>query len=215
MQRRSFILGAGAGVAALAPFLARAQAGRPPLQPLPIELVQLIDQVPGRVTLGNPKGDARLVEFFDYNCLYCRRSARELRALLSADRDLSYVLVNYAVLGAPSVEATRIALAFSRQKADRYLEFHETLFSKRGTVGLDHALETALALGADKTQLIEDADSDAVTNAMIAAVRLGEAFGFQATPSYVVGTEGLQGYFDATAKRIVVANLRACEKAFC
>lgn len=216
MQRRRFLTLSLAGAAGLAGGPAGAQQIRlPPAEPLPIELVALIDDLPGRVTLGNPRGEARIVEFFDYNCPYCRASARDLRSLLTRERELSYVLVNYAVLGRASVEATRVALAFTRQSPERYLDFHEQLFGTRGRIGADQALPIALSLGADREELLQDADSDAITGAMVAAVRLGDSLGLNATPSYVAGRDAFKGYVDLAAKTRLASNLRRCEKAIC
>lgn len=211
LHRRAVLLGA---TALLARGEALAQAA-PDFYPIPVELLEGLDKLPGRVTVGNPKGDVRLVEFFDYNCPYCRRSAAEVRQLVSADKGLAYTLVNFAVLGIPSIGATRIALAFSRQKPERYLEFHEALFKARGPISHQQAIPIAKKLGANEGRLVEEADSDVVTEAMKAAVQLGDAFGFRATPSFLAGREGFSGYLNLPAKKIAIASLRQCEKASC
>lgn len=208
MQRRAFLTGAlafGLGGAARA-----AEA-----QKLPSQLVAEVSRLNGRVTLGARNGDVTLVEFFDYNCPYCRVSAPEIRPLLADDKALSYVLVNYAVLSEASILASKVALAFTMQKAGRYLDFHERLFARKGQLGADVAIDTALALGADRTKLLADADSDRVTQALIASAKLGENLGLAATPSYIIGNEGFQGYLNGAAKRQAIASMRACEKTSC
>jgi len=183
--------------------------------PIPVELLEPLERLNGRVTLGNPTGDVHLIEFFDYNCGWCKRTAKHIRPLLAADRNLKITLVNYAVLGIPSIGATRVALAFSRQKADKYLAFHEALIGRKGTIGPDHAIETALKFGADRKKLIEDADSDPVTHAMKGASKLGESLGFQATPSYLMGRDAFTGFLDLDAKKAAIAAFRQCERATC
>ena len=106
LNRRSVSL----GLASLA-FARGAHASEPEAQTVPIELFEEARALDAAVPVGNARGDATLLEFFDYNCPYCRRSAQDLPGLLAADPDLDYVLVNFAVLGPASVQATRVALA--------------------------------------------------------------------------------------------------------
>lgn len=194
--------------------LAQAQS-RPEFYPIPVELLSGLDRLNGRVSLGARNPDVTIVEFFDYNCGFCRRTARDVRPLLKSEKGLRFVLVNYAVLGIQSVMATRVALAFSRQKADRYLDFHEQMFAQGGVRDADMALEVATKLGANRAKLIEDADSDAVTSAMKAAATLGESFAFQATPSFLVGREGFSGALTLEQKRTAIRAFKQCEKASC
>lgn len=183
--------------------------------PVPVELLAGFDTLQGKVTLGKPDADIRLVEFFDYNCPYCKSSARHIRPLLKANGDLSITLVNYAVLGIPSIGATRVALAFSMQRPAQYLAFHEQLLARRGTVGPDHAIEIALKLGAKRAKLLEDADSDPVTAAMRGAATLGNTLGMAATPSYLIGRDAHAGFLDMAQKQAAIEAFRQCERAVC
>jgi protein-disulfide isomerase len=208
-SRRIFLI--GAGISLLAPRAAAARTLR-----LPSELAALALQLPGRITLGAAKADVTLIEFFDYNCGFCKRAAADIRPLLRAEPQLRYVLVNYAVLGAASIEASRVALAFSLQQVPGgYLALHEKLFAMRGRVDAARAVAAAVELGADRARLIADADSDRVTDALVRASRLGEELGLVATPSFVAGREAVVGYLDIPQKRKAIANLRRCESLGC
>lgn len=202
-----------AGIAALPALGGAASANE--FYPVPVELLAGLEDLQGKVTLGNPDADVTLVEFFDYNCPYCKGAAKDIRPLIAANRDLAFVLVNYAVLGIPSIGATRVALAFSRQKPERYLEFHEQLFATRGTIGPDHAIAVAAKLGANKAQLLEDADSDPVTKAMSSAAKLGNEFGMRATPSYLIGRDVFAGFLTKKQKQAAIDAFRKCERAVC
>jgi protein-disulfide isomerase len=183
---------------------------------LPSELASEVLSLPGRIILGNPRGDATMIEFFDYNCPYCKRTAAEIKPLLSADKGLRYVLVNYAILGEASIEASRVALGHSMQKtAGGYLALHEALFKLRGRVDAGRAVNAAVELGANREKLIKDADSDKVTDALVLASRLGENLGLTATPSFVAGREAVVGYVDLAGKQKALANLRRCEALSC
>jgi protein-disulfide isomerase len=209
LNRRLFI--ASATSAALLPQVVQARVLR-----LPSELVNEIGNLPGRIVLGSARPDATLIEFFDYNCGYCKRSATEVRPLIGADKNLRYILINYAILGAPSIEASRVALAASMQSIEGgYLALHEKLFALRGRVEATRALQVAEGLGVKRNKMIEDADSDRVTKALVAASQLGENLGLAATPSFIGGREGVVGYLDMEAKRRAIANLRKCEGLGC
>jgi protein-disulfide isomerase len=146
LNRRSVSL----ALASLA-FGRAAQANEPEAQPVPIELFEEARALEAAVPVGNTRGDATLIEFFDYNCPYCRRSAQDLPALLAADPDLDYLLVNFAVLGAASVQATRVALAYAQLYGpQRYLAFHLGLFGVRGRVDGAVALDVAERVGGDR-----------------------------------------------------------------
>lgn len=209
---RRFVLSGLAASAVAGPAIAQAQ---PEFYPIPVELLEGLERLNGRVSLGSRNPDVTIVEFFDYNCGFCRRTARDVRPLLQSEKNLRFVLVNYAVLGIPSVMATRVALAFSRQKADRYLDFHEQMFAQGGVRDADMALAVATKLGADRERLIADANSEAVTEAMKASARLGESFAFQATPSFLVGREGFSGALTLEQKRAAIRAFRQCEKTSC
>ena len=83
--------------------------------------------------VGAQQPDVTFIEFFDYNCPFCRQAAEEMDQLLDIDEQVGYVLVNYAILGEHSVEATRIALAFQGLYGDaHYRDFHLALYARRG-----------------------------------------------------------------------------------
>jgi protein-disulfide isomerase len=209
LTRRSLIVSGAATL--LLPQAASGQVKR-----LPTELVSEIMTLPGRVILGNRQGDATLIEFFDYNCGFCKRSAADIRPLLQSDPNLRYILINYAVLGEASIEASRVALAHSMQNAQGgYLALHEALFRMRGRIDALRALAASAELGTNREKLITDADSDRVTDALKRAATLGENLGLSATPAFVAGREGVVGYVDLPAKRKALANLRRCEALAC
>jgi protein-disulfide isomerase len=204
---------AGGATALLSPFASPALAR---VLKLPTELAADVLRLPGRITLGDPRGDVTLAEFFDYNCPYCKRAAADIRPLLAAEPKLRYVLVNYAVLGPASIEASRVALAFSMQRTTGgYQALHDRLFQLRGRVDAARSVAAAVELGADRAKLIQDADSQRVTDALLKSARIGEELGLVATPAFVAGREAVVGYLDIEQKRKAVANIRKCETIGC
>ena len=151
-----------------------------------------------------------MLEFFDYNCPWCKRSAADLPELLRAEPDLTYVLVNFAVLGAPSVQATKVALGFfSIYGPERYLALHQRLFALRGQIDGTRAVKEAGELGASSRSLFAAADSRKIVDWMMEALRVGSSLGLAATPSFVTGPEAYQGYVGLEDKRGLIAKARA------
>jgi protein-disulfide isomerase len=144
---------------------------------------------PFQVTLGNPQGDVTFVEFFDYNCGYCKRAMTDMMALMEKDPKLKIVLKEFPVLGPGSVEAARVAVAVRMQDktGKKYLEFHQKLLGGRGQADKARALAVAKEVGLDTARIEKDMKSEEATAAINESMKLAEALGINGTPSYVIG----------------------------
>ncbi len=206
---RRQILAGGAATIALASGLAPAGALAVEPNRVPSELADEIAELGGLVRIGNREPEVMLYEFFDYNCPWCRRSAADLAPLLAAEPTLGYGLVNFAILGDASVEASRVALAFAAMTdSETYLDLHGRLLALKGVADGGRALEVAVALGADRSLLMAGAASKAVIRALEAAVMAGANLGLGATPSYLIQSETYQGFVPLDEKRRIVAAAR-------
>lgn len=167
------------------------------------------------LVIGNPEGKVTLIEFFDYNCGYCKRALDDLAKLMKDNKDLRVVLRDFPVLGPSSVDAALVALAAHQQfTGDKYWEFHRKLLSMRG-VGKDQAISVAKSMGADMTKLDKDATDPKTRAAIEQSLSAAQELSINGTPTYIVGDDtivGAQGY-DEIAKRI--DNMRKCGKAMC
>jgi protein-disulfide isomerase len=168
-----------------------------------------------QVELGNPKGDVTLVEFFDYNCGYCKRALEDMNVLLSRDPKLRIVLKEFPVLGQGSAEAAQIAVAVNMQAPKSYLEFHRKLLSSRGQVGKAQALAVAKELGLDMARLEKDAASPEAKANLAEVYDIARALGLNGTPSYIVGDEIVPGAIGAEELAQRVASVRQCGKTSC
>ena len=171
---------------------------------------------PDSLIIGNPSGKVTLVEFFDYNCGYCRRALSDLDHLMKANKDLRVVLRDFPILSANSVDAALVALAAHNQfTGDKYWDYHRQLLGMHTTVGRQQALDVAKAMGADINKLEKDASDPKTRAAIQQSLNTAQALALNGTPSYVVGDEaiiGAQGY-DELTKRL--DNMRKCGKAMC
>jgi protein-disulfide isomerase len=165
---------------------------------------------------GNPSGDVTLVEFFDYNCGYCKRALVDLQALMKADPKLKVVLKDFPVLGPESVEASRVALAAKKQlKGEKLFEYHVKLMETRGRVNGERAMAVAKEMGVDAARLQKDMEAPDVKATLQENVSLGDKLGLSGTPAFVVGDEVISGAVGLEPMRRTVAGVRQCGKAVC
>ncbi len=173
----------------------------------------LIFDSQNQVVLGNPEGDVTLVEFFDYNCGYCREATGHLQSLLQADNNLRIVMKEFPILGESSYEAAQVAIAVASQ-AD-YWGFHHALMSVEGQADRQSALKAAEEAGLD-VQKIEAAIDEQKAEAAIDEVRaLAGSLGINGTPSYIIGDEVIVGFVDVDFLRKKIEAVRQCGKATC
>ena len=171
---------------------------------------------PRQVVLGNPSGNVTMVEFFDYNCSYCKHAMADMLGLLKSDPNLRIILKEFPVLGPGSVEAAKVAVAVRMQAKDgaKYLEFHQKLLGGRGQADKARALAAAKETGFDVAQIESDLASPEIAASLEESLKLGEQLGLNGTPSYIVGSDVVVGAVGLDALRGKISTAR-CGKAQC
>ncbi len=144
----------------------------------------------GDLVAGNPDGKVTMVEFFDYNCGYCKRSLPDVLHLLGSNKDLKLIMKEWPILGPGSLYASRAALASRAQ--GKYWEFHLALMSERH-VDKTAVLETAKKVGLDVNKLEADMDSPAVVATLKANTATADTLGIQGTPAFIIGDQLFPG----------------------
>jgi protein-disulfide isomerase len=179
------------------------------------EMQEKLTDSPHQAILGNPKGAITLVEFFDYNCGYCRRAHPDMVALIKANPDLRLVMKEFPILSEGSVEAARVSVAVKDLAPASYERFHEELFQQPGAANGAKALAIAEQLGLDVAALKKAGNKPDVTENFVEAQQLAQALGISGTPSYVIGGEVIPGAagFDALQKKVDA--VRTCGTATC
>jgi protein-disulfide isomerase len=171
---------------------------------------------PRGVVLGNKDGDVTFVEFFDYNCGYCKRAMTDMLDLLKTDSKLKVVLKEFPVLSEGSVEAAKVAVAVRMQDpgGKKYLDFHQKLLGGRGVADKARAMAAAKDAGLDMARLEKDLASPEVKSTIDENLKLAEAMGLNGTPSYVIGKQVVIGAIglDGLREKIGVAR---CGKETC
>ena len=169
-----------------------------------------------QVVIGNPQGDVTMVEFFDYNCGYCKRALSDMVDLMKDDSKLRVVLKEFPVLGPGSVEAAQVAVAARMQdkSGKKYLDFHQRLLGGRGQADKARALAAAKDAGFDMARLERDIASPEVKATLDENLKLAEQLGLNGTPSYVVGNDVVVGAVGLPALKDKVKAAR-CATASC
>ena len=171
---------------------------------------------PRGVVLGNKDGDVTFVEFFDYNCGYCKRAMADMLDLMKTDSKLKVVLKEFPVLSQGSVEAAQVAVAVRMQDpgGKKYLDFHQKLLGGRGPADKARAMAAAKEAGLDTGRLEKDLASPEVRATIEENFKLAEAMGMNGTPSYVIGKQVVIGAvgLEGLKEKIGVAR---CGKATC
>jgi protein-disulfide isomerase len=141
------------------------------------------------VFLGNREGDVSFVEFFDYNCGFCKRAHLDKLELIRTDSKLKVVLKELPVLGSGSLEAAQVAVAVRMQDASgaKYLAFHRGLMRTAGPANKASALAAAREAGLDVERIERDLTSAEIKASIDESRMLASALGINATPSFVIG----------------------------
>ena len=168
-----------------------------------------------QVTLGNPNGDVTLVEFFDYNCGYCKRAHADMKRLIEEDPSLRLVLKEFPVLGEGSVEAAHVSAAVNLTTPERFLEFHDQLLMGPGRVDGNRAIAVAEEMGLDMDKIRELMPSDEVKAIIDENYTLADKLSLTGTPSYVTAKEVVVGAVGYDALKAKIEEARACGSASC
>jgi protein-disulfide isomerase len=171
---------------------------------------------PRGVVLGNKDGDVNFVEFFDYNCGYCKRAMADMLDLLKTDPKLKVVLKEFPVLSQGSVEAAQVAVAVRMQDpgGKKYLDFHQKLLGGHGPADKARAMAAAKEAGLDMARLEKDLTSPEVKATIEENFKLAEEMGMNGTPSYVIGKQVVVGAVGLEGLKEKISQAR-CGKETC
>lgn len=203
-RRRALgLLGAGVTALGFAPRLAFAHDDHDKV--LTEALVLRDPEVP---VIGNPDGDISIVEWYDYNCPYCRKVAPELRQVVEDDGKVRLVMKDWPILGEVSKLAARLTLAAKYQ--DKYLAAHEALIGVASRLTEPRVRELLAGAGVDMDRLNKDLEANGKTIDAVLARNNDQAraFEFRGTPSFIVGKFRVPGVLTMAEFERVIADAR-------
>ncbi|OYU49300.1 MAG: disulfide bond formation protein DsbA [Rhizobiales bacterium PAR1] len=166
--------------------------------------------------VGNPNGDVTLVEFFDFNCGFCKKGLADIVKVIETDKNVRVIFKEFPILAPGSRDASIVALALREQfDKDKLLKFHVNLLNAKGSIGKELALGVAKDMGADLKKLEVAMASPGIPLALEESKLLADALGINGTPSYIVAEDlvvGARGYGELQKR---IASWRQCKKAEC
>ena len=171
------------------------------------ELRQELEYDPTSPVAGNPDGDVVIVEFFDYRCPYCRRSADSLEAAMKSDDNVRVVFKEFPILGPESLEGAKAALAAAKQ--GKYQDFHFALMRAPGDMSLAHLRKVAEQVGVDPDEMERDMQSDEIAATLRKNHALAEQLSIRGTPAFVIGGQLVPGAANRAEIERLIAQARA------
>jgi len=157
---------------------------------------------------GNPDGDVTIVEFFDYNCPYCKRVTPILSGLFNKDGNIRFVYKEYPILADSSIYAAKAALAVSRLQPKLYVRFHRELLGVRGRLSEASILATAKKVGLDVDRMKAEMEAPEIKQEIDQNRAIASRLGITGTPAFVVGTKVMNGLQPGAALQAAVDAVR-------
>jgi len=161
--------------------------------------------------IGNKKGDITIVEFFDYNCGYCKQGYEAVQESLNNDKNIRFVFVEFPILSESSHLAAKYALA--AQKQGKYFELHRELMLYKGPKSDESILQLAGKAGLDMDKLKKDVSDPSIEAEIKKNIDLAQKLQISGTPAFIIGDQIIRGYVPYEGMKTMVADLRKNGKA--
>jgi len=165
---------------------------------------------PNSPVAGNPKGDVTVVEFYDFQCGYCKMSEEGVERLLKEDKNVKFVYKDFPILGPASTEASKAAVASIKQ--GKFQAFHDAMMNKKDHLTSEMMFQTAKDVGIDVEKLKKDMESDSVKDILNSNLKLGQDIGIRGTPMFIVGDNVFPFAMEYDKLKQTVADARAAAK---
>jgi protein-disulfide isomerase len=159
--------------------------------------------------IGNPEGDVTIVEFFDYNCGFCKRAVADMEKLVQKDPNLRFVLKEFPILSEDSHKAAIVSAAVHMLAPEKYPDFHRTLLGSSERATEESAIKVALDLGIDEAALRNKMQDPTINETFRNTYELAEQLQITGTPGYVIGNEIVAG---AMGEQVLWEKIAAARK---
>lgn len=169
---------------------------------------EAITNDPADPVIGNPEGDVVLVEFFDYNCGYCKHVLPSVKEILETDKNVKIVLKEMPILGESSVIASQVSLAVYQVAPDKYLDFHTAVMNMEGRKTMDSLVQLAESLGIDGEKVRETANSSKVNQILAKNRALAQALNIRGTPAFIIGKDVFPGAVSVEVMKEAIKSIR-------
>lgn len=158
----------------------------------------------------SPSGyDVTIVEFYDYNCGYCKKAQSNVEELIKSDKKVRVIYRDFPILGQPSKEMAEVSIAVNLSEPSSFKKFHDALMSS-SEKGKDGALRIAKNVGINiaKLESTLSKDKSKIEKLIEDNLTLGSSIGINGTPGFVIGEELIPGALDVSALKEKISAVR-------
>jgi len=145
---------------------------------------------------GNKRSNKIIVEFFDYNCSYCRRAHLDLKKIISEDKNIKVIYKNYPILSENSLKLAKYALIISEIDKQKFIKFHNLILTNKGTINEDVLNSILKQINIDKNYLKKKMDNEEINQKLQNDIELAKSLGLRGTPAFIISDEIFFGYIN-------------------
>lgn len=152
--------------------------------------------------VANPDGKKIIVEFYDYNCGYCKMASKAVDAIAKSDKNVKVIFRDFPIFGGTSTDAAKYSIAVAMTTPNKFLDFHTALMSgeAKSIDNIEEALKKAKISVERIRRTLKTREKD-IEKRLEDNRRLGEDIGIRGTPAFLVGEEFVPGYVDENTLR--------------
>jgi len=159
---------------------------------------------------GNPEGDVTVVEYFDYNCGYCKKAFADIRKIIDEDKNVRVVFQEMPILSPSSRTMATLALAAHRQ--GKYFEMHTALMDHRGSQSDEAFYKVAESIGLDMDKMKAEVKAEEIMAEVQKTLDMARELGIKGTPGFIIGDRIYPGYIGLEGVKNAIADARAAKK---
>ena len=145
---------------------------------------------------GNKLSNKIIVEFFDYNCSYCRRAHLDLKKIISEDKNIKVIYKNYPILSENSLKLAKYALIISEIDKQKFIKFHNLILTNKGMINEDVLNSILKQLNIDKNYIKKQMDNEEINQKLQNDIELAKSLGLRGTPAFIISDEIFFGYIN-------------------
>lgn len=159
-------------------------------------MTELLETAANDPVIGNTNGSQTLVEFYDYNCGYCKRADSTVQALIKANPDLRVVYKEFPILAETSLTAAQASLAFHKLYPEQFEDFHRNLLGRRSLPSHEAVWDTVADMDdVDVAAVRAESQADWIQQTLTQNRKLALDLGVSGTPTFIVGGQLLKGAY--------------------
>ncbi len=145
---------------------------------------------------GNISGSDTIVEFFDYNCSYCKRAHQDLKKVIEKNNKVKIIYKNFPILSENSVKLAKYAIAISEINNKKFKQFHNLIINHKGRINENHLNEILKKIQVSEAKVIEKINGSEINNKLEKDIELANELGLRGTPAFIIGNEIIFGYLN-------------------